>query len=68
MFGKNLHSEVRLGKLAPRRDPRTLRFAKYARALAPAPVKFDYSNRLGPLGMLANDRLGDCTAAGEVMP
>lgn len=54
----------KLGKLPPKHDFRTLRFAKYAKALLPAPVKFDYTNRLNRLGILANDTLGDCTAAG----
>lgn len=57
-------SNLRLGKLPAKHDPRTLRFAKYADKLAPAPLALDYTNRISGLGMLANDTLGDCTAAG----
>lgn len=56
---------VKLGKLEPKDDPRTLRLARYLeRAALPGPPE---SLSLTPLvarwGMLGNDRLGDCTAA-----
>jgi hypothetical protein len=62
---------VRFGKLAPRRDPRDLRFAKYA-ALAPPPASVDNVTRvtqrlrvtpktLWPMD--GNDTYGDCTIA-----
>lgn len=68
MFGwfkkKPVHVGVMLGKKAAKYDKRTLRFATYKKALAPAPAVFDFSNRLKNLGMLGNDTLGDCTCAG----
>ena len=59
----------RLGKLAPKHDPRTLRFASYVKphALPPIPAEVDRIGpvlaRIGVFPMLANDRLGDCTCA-----
>jgi hypothetical protein len=55
-----------LGKLAPRRDARTLRFASYVKlaALPPAPPARDWSSKAAPAwGMMRNDELGDCTCA-----
>lgn len=64
-FGKHaVHSGVSLGKKAAKRDARTLRFATYKQALAPAPATYDFSNRITNLGMCLNDTLGDCTCAG----
>lgn len=57
---------VKLGR--PRRsprDPRTLRFANYLTADLPQPpAALDYGDKVKSWGMLANDQLGDCTAAG----
>jgi hypothetical protein len=66
MFGfkEVVHAGVKLGKKAAREDPRTLCFATYKRALAPAPATYDYSGRLQNIGMLGNDIYGDCTCAG----
>lgn len=55
-----------LGKLAPRRDARTLKLARYVdlAALPDAPLDRDWSGAAAPSwGMMANDRLGDCTCA-----
>lgn len=55
---------VKLGKLPPRHDTRTLRFARYAAPDMPAPppmVEWDTEAR--DFGMLLNDQLGDCTCA-----
>ncbi|MDD5301491.1 MAG: hypothetical protein PHS14_00165 [Elusimicrobia bacterium] len=60
------HNAVKLGKAAPRLDPRTLRLAAYLPAELPEiPAAADYSRAVpsGAWGMLANDRLGDCTCA-----
>lgn len=61
----------RLGKLPPRYDARTLRLADYVKAkvaLPKVPAHFDLTKVKGLRGlaypMFANDRLGDCTAAG----
>jgi hypothetical protein len=55
----------RLGKLAPQRDHRQLRLAKYLPAdLPPAPPKVDWSEKVAfPAGAMLNDALGDCTCA-----
>jgi hypothetical protein len=56
---------LRLGRRPARADGRTLRFAKYLPAKLPAPpASCDYGDEVKHWGMLANDRLGDCTAAG----
>lgn len=54
---------LKLGKLAPQYDPRTLPLEKYLTAAAPreAPASCDwYSQQTHAWGMLANDRYGDC--------
>lgn len=62
----------RLGKLPPRHDPRTLLFSAYLdphQLPAPPPAR-DWTHAAAPVwGMMANDRLGDCTcaAAGHLM-
>lgn len=56
----------KLGKLPPRRDPRTLKFAKYLRkgsVLPPAPAAVDWTATISSWPMMANDTLGDCTCA-----
>lgn len=57
------HAAMRLGKLAPRRDQRLLMLTKYTVALPPSPETVDYSGKLSALGVMGNDRLGDCTCA-----
>ncbi|HEX3643056.1 MAG TPA: hypothetical protein VHV10_17360 [Ktedonobacteraceae bacterium] len=56
---------MKLGKLAPRHDPRTLHLANYLNVgkLPPIPAQKDWSGKVRDWRMLANDRLGDCTAA-----
>lgn len=55
----------RLGKLAPRRDHRMLRLAKYLPAKLPAvPSSVDWTEKMSfPAGQMLNDELGDCTCA-----
>lgn len=53
---------VKLGKKAKKHDARTLQFAAYGDALTP-PAAADWSKTTGPLGMMLNDQLGDCTIA-----
>lgn len=53
-----------LGKLAPREDARTLRFAKYVDSSLPRPPRVvDNSHGIEAWGMMGNDELGDCTCA-----
>jgi len=54
----------KLGKLAVRHDPRTLRLAKYLPDVLPAfPPTCDWSSKVPAWNMLANDSVGDCTCA-----
>jgi hypothetical protein len=55
---------MKLGKLAPKHDVRTLRFGRYSGALPPAPPNCDYSLKVPSWSMLGNDQYGDCTFAG----
>lgn len=58
-------SNLKLGRPFPSpKDPRTLRFANYVTILPPVPPSCDYGDKVKLWGMLANDKLGDCTAAG----
>src|ERR1700676_4822018 len=57
--------EVKLGKLAPRRDPRTIQLKDYVPAGAPPipPEKTYWEYKLTDWKMLKNDSVGDCTIA-----
>ena len=59
------HRLMKLGRKPARYDPRTLRLAKYLTpALPPPPPARAWSQAVAmPCGMMANDRLGDCTCA-----
>ncbi|MDR3675798.1 MAG: hypothetical protein P4N24_09935, partial [Acidobacteriota bacterium] len=58
------HSNMKLGKLPRRHDPRTLKMARYlAPALPAPPARVDYTRGLADWGMMLNDQLGDCTIA-----
>lgn len=58
------HQSVKLGKQAPKIDPRTLMMARYILPGLPAPpAEFDWSGGVTEWGMMDNDRLGDCTCA-----
>lgn len=52
----------KLGKLPARFDVRTLQFAKYCIA-SDFPPQRKWDDKITGLGMMANDRLGDCTFA-----
>jgi hypothetical protein len=62
---KNLHARVKLGKLPPKHDARTLQFANYIDGdkLPILPAKYDWSSKVKKWGMMKNDTLGDCTCA-----
>jgi hypothetical protein len=55
----------KLGKLPPRHDPRTLRFARYVDAqLPPPPASCNWSAKgSADWGQMLNDQIGDCTCA-----
>lgn len=57
--------QYKLGKLAPKYDPRTLKMAKYLNysKLPSPPLAIDYSSKLTEIGMMKNDEIGDCTIA-----
>jgi hypothetical protein len=58
---------MKLGKLAPKRNLKTLDFAKYLKssAMLPPPDKTYWEYKLKtPWGMFGNDQYGDCTCAG----
>ena len=55
---------MKLGKLAPRDDPRTLRLSTYLPIVPVTPDSVNLASRVHqPWGMLANDTVGDCTIA-----
>jgi hypothetical protein len=57
---------MKLGKSNPVHDPRTLKLANYLNGgLPPAPPQYDYANNIGDTewGMMANDKIGNCTCA-----
>lgn len=58
-------THFRIGKLAPRHDPRTLRLAAFvaAAALPTPPASITYKDAVSHWPMYGNDRLGDCTCA-----
>lgn len=59
------HAAMRLGKAPAKHDPRTLRLARYIAALPPPPARTSWADVLpADLGVMLNDRLGDCTCAG----
>jgi len=61
------HSQMRLGRARSPfpKQARRLMFAKYAAGLASPPEKVDWTAGMpADFGVMANDRLGDCTAAG----
>lgn len=56
--------DMKLGKLPPRYDRRTLKVARYLTpALPSAPAEVDYSKGVTDWGMMLNDSLGCCTIA-----
>lgn len=57
------HSMMRLGRRPARHDARVPRLARYLTSFPKAPDLVDYTGKLTALGMMANDRLGDCTCA-----
>lgn len=57
-------SVCKLGKRAPKRDPRLLKLSNYLRPDLPKPpAAAHWSARAETLGLMGNDRYGDCTCA-----
>jgi hypothetical protein len=56
------HSQMKLGKGAPKHDARTLQLGNYlvTEKLPKAPKTVNLSSKVGQLHMLGNDRFGDC--------
>lgn len=54
---------LRLGKLPPRLDPRTLMFAKYRRKSTRNPAHIGWHRGVDSWPVLANDQVGDCAIA-----
>lgn len=57
------HSQMKLGRRFIRYDARTLRLARYVKAMAPPPAAVDWTKGITDFGMMLNDQLGDCTIA-----
>ncbi|HTW88266.1 MAG TPA: hypothetical protein VMD75_09680 [Candidatus Binataceae bacterium] len=58
---------MKLGKLPPKKDPRTLKLANYLNlaALPPLQTAVNWSDAVSAAwGMMDNDQIGDCTCAG----
>lgn len=60
-------TDIKLGKLAPKHDSRTLWFDSYIDKpkLPKIPKSYGYSRGIRYWGMMGNDKIGDCTAAME---
>lgn len=58
-------SKMKLGKAAPRHDPRTLQLTNYLleEALPPPPVSVNWGGKVPTWPMMRNDTVGDCTCA-----
>ena len=60
-----MSATMKLGRLAPKRDPRTLRLAAYmGPQLAPPPAAVKWSYKARDWGMMLNDQIGCCAIAG----
>jgi hypothetical protein len=64
-YHRSVGGPVKLGKLPPRHDPRTLQLGKYlevSRLPAPPPT-VDFASAVRAWPMMRNDTVGDCTCA-----
>lgn len=57
-------AHYRLGRKALKTDSRTLRLARYMKALGPPPAAVNWAKGISQFGMMLNDQLGCCTIAG----
>lgn len=54
----------KLGKLAAKKDPRTLKLRSVVKSALPAPPDWvDWHRGIASYGLMGNDQLGDCTCA-----
>lgn len=58
-----IHGNVKLGKLTPRHDARTLKMTRYAAPAMVPPKRMDWSLGVNDFGMMLNDSIGDCAVA-----
>ncbi|HVC09909.1 MAG TPA: hypothetical protein VNH15_08230 [Elusimicrobiota bacterium] len=56
-------SSLKLGRKRWVPDPRTLHFKKYAKDVPSAPGQADFTGPVTKLGMMLNDKIGDCAVA-----
>lgn len=59
---------LKLGKLPPKTDKRTIRFKSVLKVLPPVPKEWDVDSKFSfsiPVPMFANDQYGDCVIAGR---
>ena len=57
------YTKVKLGKQTAHHDKRVPMLSKYTGGLPTPPTKVDYTAKITNLGMMLNDKLGDCTCA-----
>jgi len=57
------YTKVKLGKQTAHHDKRVPMLSKYTTGLPAPPAKVDYTAKITNLGMMLNDKLGDCTCA-----
>jgi hypothetical protein len=57
------YTKVKLGKQTAHHDKRVPMLSKYTAGLPTPPTKVDYTAKITNLGMMLNDKLGDCTCA-----
>ncbi len=58
-----MFDNVKLGKLPPKLDNRTLRLSNYVEKLPDAPKTCDLTNKITNLGMMKNDKFSNCVFA-----
>ena len=56
-------ASLKLGRKRWVPDPRTLHFKKYAKDVPAAPGQADFTGPVSKLGMMLNDKIGDCAVA-----
>lgn len=56
-------NNLKLGKAPAKHDTRTLKLDNYTSHLAPAPTSCNLTGKMQDIGMMLNDKIGDCTCA-----
>ncbi len=57
------YTKVKLGKQVAHHDDRVPMLSKYTASLPPPPATVSYDSKITNLGMMLNNKLGDCTCA-----